>query len=173
MSHRKLPCQADGFFPESAAVPVHQPVHRTNQHLGRQQLGHLDGRRLAVGLVDDIEGAEPAVVIEHTMHKVQGPTLIDYEPAASGTPASPSLRIATIWLSVNLLFLIGLFLSAWAAFSDFSCLLGGGAYGTTSRWRRRPVPRLRCCGRCRPRPLYRGQRPRTAGSEADTELHAV
>ncbi|WP_423599971.1 H-NS family nucleoid-associated regulatory protein [Roseateles sp. MS654] len=39
---------------------------------------------------------------------------------------------------MNLLFLIGLFLSAWAAFSDFSCLLGGGAYDTWSGRGRAP-----------------------------------
>jgi len=36
---------------------------------------------------------------------------------------------ATIWLSLNLLFLIGSLLSDWAAFSGFGCLLAGGAYG--------------------------------------------
>jgi len=49
--------------------------------------------------------------------------------SAIGSPASPSFRIATIWLSLNLLFLIGSLLSDWAAFSGFGCLLEAGAYG--------------------------------------------
>jgi hypothetical protein len=51
------------------------------------------------------------------------------ETFATGTPASPSMRIATIWLCMNLLFLIGLVLSAWTAYSVFSYLPGRGAYG--------------------------------------------
>ncbi|MBI5270772.1 MAG: hypothetical protein HY856_13975 [Burkholderiales bacterium] len=40
---------------------------------------------------------------------------------------------------MNLLFLIGLFLPAGAAFSDFSCLLGGEAYAKpTAFFRRQP-----------------------------------
>ena len=46
--------------------------------------------------------------------------------SATGNPASPSFRIATIWLSLNLLFLIAASLFSLRPHSQvFSCLLLG------------------------------------------------
>lgn len=59
--------------------------------------------------------------------------------SATGSPASPSFRIATIWLSLNLLFLIGSLLSDWAAFSGFGCLPAGGADDFTSPTHSDPI----------------------------------
>ena len=72
--HLRPVIHADGL---RCTVPVDQPVHRADEHRGGQRLRHLDRQRLAVGLVDHVEGAEPPAVVEHVVHEIQRPALVD------------------------------------------------------------------------------------------------
>lgn len=90
-AHLRSVVHADGL---RYAVPVDQPVHRADEHRGGQRLRHLDRQRLAVGLVDHVEGAEPPAVVEHVVHEIQRPALVD--AGVCRTPPATSLRLCRL-----------------------------------------------------------------------------